>query len=95
MSKITFFFFSFFLLGGDAARSQVKRVHFYWVNRDKESFEWFSDLLSELERNNVGNFLEINVYLTERVSKEADIRKLMNLESSATDVVTGLQTETV
>jgi hypothetical protein len=65
------------------------------VNRDKESFEWFSDLLSDLERNNVGNFLEINVYLTERVSKEADIKKLMNLESDGNDAVTGLRAETV
>lgn len=37
---------------------------------DKEAFEWFSGLLSELEQNNVGNFLEINVFLTARVSKE-------------------------
>ncbi len=49
-------------------------MHFYWVNRDKESFEWFADLLSELEQNNVGNFLEINVYLTERVKKKLWMR---------------------
>ena len=65
------------------------------MNRDKESFEWFSELLGELERNNVSNFLEINVYLTERVSKEADIKNLMNMEAGEIDVVTGLQTETV
>lgn len=70
-------------------------MHFYWVNRDKESFEWFSDLLSDLERNNVGNFLDINVFLTERVSKEADIRNLMNMEETGQDEVTGLQTGTV
>lgn len=61
-------------------RSEIKRVHFYWVNRDKEAFEWFSGLLSELEANNVNNFLEINVYLTAPVSKEADIKKLMQME---------------
>lgn len=74
--------------------SRIKRVHFYWVNRDKESFEWFSGLLTELERNNVCNFLEINVYLTSRVNKEADIKKLMNMEDEGHDQVTGLQTGT-
>ena len=69
-------------------------MYFYWVNRDKESFEWFAELLSGLEQNNIGNFLEINVYLTARVSKESDIKNLMDMEEGEKDVVTGLQTST-
>lgn len=80
--------------GANQKPSRIRRVHFYWVNRDKEAFEWFSELLAHLERNNVNNFLEINVYLTERVSKESDIKNLMNMEESAADAVTGLQTGT-
>jgi hypothetical protein len=65
------------------------------VNRDKESFEWFSQLLGQLERSAAPGFLEINVFLTERMAKEADIRALMAQETSAHDVVTGLSTETM
>jgi NADPH oxidase len=83
-----------FLIGADKERSKIKKVHFYWVNRDKEAFEWFADLLSELEQNNIGNFLEINVYLTARVSKEDDIKKLLSMEETGVDVITGLQTGT-
>ena len=86
--------FFLFFLGADKQRSKIKKVHFYWVNRDKEAFEWFADLLSELEENNIGNFLEINVFLTARVSKEDDIKKLLAMEETGVDEVTGLQTGT-
>jgi len=73
----------------------IKKVHFYWINRDKESFEWFSDLLQDLERQNIDNFLEINVYLTERVTKEQDIKQMMESENEGgKDSITGLESKT-
>lgn len=73
----------------------IKKVHFYWINRDKEAFEWFSDLLQGLERQNIDDFLEINVYLTERVTKEQDIKQMMESENEGgKDAITGLDSKT-
>lgn len=38
--------------------------YFYWICRDKNSFEWFSKMLAALEGENVNSFLEINIFLT-------------------------------
>ena len=50
---------------------KLKKVDFFWVNRDHESFEWFVDLLSQLEmeqrdnpKDNQSRFLDIHLYLT-------------------------------
>lgn len=32
----------------DPENCPVKRVHFYWMNRDTSSFEWFLDLLASM-----------------------------------------------
>ncbi|KAL6050426.1 Cytochrome b-245 beta chain [Balamuthia mandrillaris] len=42
----------------------ITKVYFYWVTRDKNAFEWFFELLSALEAENINNFLEIHAYLT-------------------------------
>ena len=79
----------------DSKPTKIKKVHFYWINRDKEAFEWFSDLLQALERQNIDNFLEINVYLTQRVTKEQDIKQMMESENEGgKDVITGLDSKT-
>jgi len=72
----------------------LAKVYFFWVSRDKGSFEWFGDLLAELERNNPGNFLEIAVYLTGYVKGEKEIRELMFHDLEAPDAITGLQSKT-
>lgn len=28
----------------------IQKVYFYWISRDKNSFEWFSDLLSSMKK---------------------------------------------
>lgn len=57
----------------------TKIRYFYWICRDKSAFEWFSAMLAGLERDNVNNFLEINIYLTGALSADEirnDIRKM-------------------
>jgi len=70
----------------------INKVYFYWISRDKNAFEWFSDLISVLEQENINNFLEIRTYLTAQLSVE-EIRKVMyGLEEG--QEITGLQSPT-
>jgi predicted ferric reductase len=41
----------------------IKKVFFYWINRDEGSFEWFSELLSDLE-SQYPDFFEIHTFMT-------------------------------
>jgi len=72
----------------------IKKVHFYWINRDKAAFEWFAELLKALEEQNTDKSLEINVFLTSRVTKEQDMMELMMEDESGKDNVTGLDART-
>jgi predicted ferric reductase len=58
---------------------KIKRVYFYWINRDKGSWEWFSDLLDELEEENP-DFFEIHTHMTGELKAE-EVRYIV--ESSA------------
>ena len=48
----------------------LKKVDFIWINRDQKSFEWFVNLLSELEMDMaetggaLGRLLEMHMYIT-------------------------------
>ena len=45
-------------------------MDFFWINRDQKSFEWFADLLSQLEIEQreqdgvVDRFLSMHIYNT-------------------------------
>jgi len=70
----------------------INKVYVFWISRAKNAFEWFSDLLSVLEQENINNFLEIRTYLTAQLSVE-EIRKVMyGLEEG--QEITGLQSPT-
>ena len=51
------------------------KVDFFWINRDQKSFEWFNQLLNELEDeqevDEAGQhkFLDIHMYLTAALQK--------------------------
>ena len=48
----------------------LKKVDFFWVNRDQTSFEWFVDLLSQLEQEqrekggSLKRFLDLHMFVT-------------------------------
>ena len=50
--------------------NSLKKVDFFWINRDQKSFEWFVSLLSQLELEMsetggaLGRFLEMHMYIT-------------------------------
>lgn len=60
MNKIFFFF---------------NKVDFFWINRDQRSFEWFVNLLSQLEMEQaelgatMERFLEMHMYITSALQK--------------------------
>lgn len=75
------------------AQATIEKAYFYWICRDKNSFEWFSDLLAALEQANVNQFLEINTYLTAPLSVD-EIRNVMYGIDAEADQITGLQSPT-
>lgn len=53
----------------------LRKVDFFWINRDQRSFEWFVNLLSqlEIEQAELGvameRFLEMHMYITSALQK--------------------------
>lgn len=54
-------------------QKKLKKVDFIWVNRDHKSFEWFINLLADLElqqeKSTADRFLKIRLYITSATSK--------------------------
>jgi len=73
--------------------TKVNKVYFFWISRDKNTFEWFSDLLAALEYENMNGFLEIHTYLTGQLGVD-EIRNVMYGVDGETDQITGLQSPT-
>lgn len=71
----------------------LKKVYFFWINRDREAFQWFQSLLSTLESSVPDSFLEIHVYFTAKLTVE-DIQGIaIHSASSTADPITELQTK--
>ncbi|XP_046642950.1 NADPH oxidase 5-like isoform X1 [Daphnia pulicaria] len=84
----------------------LKKVDFFWINRDQRSFEWFVHVLSQLEMEQVemdsalGRFLDLHMYITSAL-KKTDLKAVglqMALDllyaEEKRDLVTGLKTRT-
>jgi len=71
----------------------LDRAYFYWVSRDKNAFEWFSDLLAVLEQTGITHLLDINTYLTAPMTPD-EIRNMMYQADSEVDQITGLMSRT-
>jgi len=70
----------------------IKKVEFYWVNRDHQCFEWFIDVLAQLEQK--CPFLEINLYFTGELNAE-QVRAVMYGDvNEDADAFTGLSSRT-
>merc|ERR1712045_595850 len=59
----------------------LKKVDFFWINRDQKSFEWFVKLLSQLEIEQseqdgvMGHFLDMHMYITSALQR-TDMKQL-------------------
>jgi predicted ferric reductase len=78
--------------------SNLERVHFFWLNRDQYSFEWFVSLLRELERVDHKALLDIHLCMTMgragATSLGLEIARDVMHSIGRTDIVTGLRTHT-
>ncbi|XP_075986113.1 NADPH oxidase [Anticarsia gemmatalis] len=84
----------------------LKKVDFFWINREQRSFEWFVSLLSqlEIEQAELGGamerFLEMHMYITSALQrndmKAVGLQLAMDLlhEKEKRDLITGLKTRT-
>ncbi|KAJ3115252.1 hypothetical protein HDU96_000967 [Phlyctochytrium bullatum] len=73
---------------------KLRKVYFIWVCRDKDSFEWFQDLLATLEEENIDGFIEIHTYLTQGVKIDEMRNIILNDEEGTRDAITGLRSPT-
>lgn len=77
--------------------SQLQKVYFYWVSRDKNAFEWFSEILAALENdplNQSRHFLEIETFLTGALKVEEVNRIMHGGNDQGLDEITQLQSKT-
>ncbi|WP_041232988.1 EF-hand domain-containing protein [Cylindrospermum stagnale] len=82
------------------AKMPLKKVHFYWLNREQKAFEWFVELLSKIEAEDTNNLFDLNLYLT-GAQQKSDMKSstlfvamdLMHQETKV-DLITGLKSRT-
>ncbi|CAB3225688.1 unnamed protein product, partial [Arctia plantaginis] len=84
----------------------LKKVDFFWINREQRSFEWFVSLLSQLEIEQaeqggaMERFLEMHMYITSALQrndmKAVGLQLALDLlhEKEKRDLITGLKTRT-
>jgi predicted ferric reductase len=81
--------------GGDI---KIEKVYFFWLSRGQKSFDWFSELLTEIESKRLTKFMEINIYMTNaHINASTGLVKIgMELVRKQTqrDMTTGLKSVT-
>lgn len=84
----------------NSSNINLKKVHFYWLNREQNAFEWFVELLSEIEAEDTNKLFDLNLYLT-GAQQKSDMKSstlfvAMDLMHSRTkvDLITGLKSRT-
>jgi len=90
----------------EASMFNLKKVDFIWINRDQKSFEWFVNLLSQLEMEQrehggeMSRFLEMHMYVTSALQKTDMKAVALQLaldilhQKEDRDLVTGLKART-
>ncbi|CAF1209768.1 unnamed protein product [Adineta steineri] len=73
---------------------RLRRVYFYWMCNTTACYEWFAEMLQELERElrDRINFLTYKIYLTQWSMSEA--RAIIENNTDTCDIWTGLQAKT-
>lgn len=83
---------------GTEDAAQLTKGHFFWVNRDQYSFEWFTELLGEVERKDRGGLFDLHLFLTGAKAGASatalEAAREITHQAGEPDVVTGLRTFT-
>jgi predicted ferric reductase len=74
------------------------KVHFFWLNRDAYSFEWFAELLLRLEKIDQQGLVQIHIYMTagrgHLSSAALNFARAISHRLGKPDLVTGLRAKT-
>ena len=85
---------------------KLNKVDFFWINRDQKSFEWFVNLLSQLEKEQqehggeLNRFLDMHMYVTSALQrtdmKAVALQLALDIlyKKEDRDLVTGLKSRT-
>ena len=86
------------VLRAQQGTTQLKKVHFFWLNRDAYSFEWFLALLTRLEQLDAQRLVDIHIFLTGgrgHLSAAAlNLARQIAHEHGQPDLITGLKAKT-
>jgi predicted ferric reductase len=86
------------LLLGRGPESPLRKLRFVWLARDQYSFEWFRELLAELEKRDHAGLLDVHIYMTSGRSDMSggllDMAQQLMKSQKQGDVFTGLRTHT-
>jgi predicted ferric reductase/Ca2+-binding EF-hand superfamily protein len=77
---------------------KLQRVHFIWLNRGQHSFEWFLEILQEIQARRINDLIDIRIYMTDVKPdlKSGALNLAMDVlfAEKAADPVTGLRSRT-
>ncbi|KAG8440375.1 hypothetical protein GDO86_006217 [Hymenochirus boettgeri] len=61
-----------------SVKSQIscKKVYFIWVTRTQRHFEWFADIIREVEENDKCDLVSVHIYITQ-LAEKFDLRTTM------------------
>jgi predicted ferric reductase/Ca2+-binding EF-hand superfamily protein len=78
--------------------TKLEKAHFFWLNKDQYSFEWFAALLAELEKSDQKGLLDIHLCMTAGRSGVTamglEIARQVMKAAGRSDLITGLRTHT-
>jgi NADPH oxidase 5 len=80
------------------AGEALQKVHFVWLSGDQHAFEWFRELLSELEADDREGLFDFHIYFTaaraDLAGDALDLARAVLADHTRSDVVTGLRART-
>ncbi len=89
---------SFVLRANGEHPPKLTKAHFFWLNKDQYSFEWFAELLSELEEEDSKQLLDVHLCMTagraDTTALAVEMARQVLHDAGKDDIVTGLRTHT-
>ena len=77
---------------------RLEKAHFYWLNRDQYSFEWFAALLAQLESDEHAERLDLHIHMTGGhaglSAAGLEVARELLVEHGHADLITGLKGKT-
>ena len=89
---------SFVLRANGEHPPKLTKAHFFWLNKDQYSFEWFAELLTELEEEDSRQLLDVHLCMTagraDSTALAVELARQVLHDAGKDDIVTGLRTHT-